>query len=173
VKSPKSVVPIVCIAAAVAAAGCGSSSDSHPSSSGTSSTPAVKSLSTTAYTRAADKICRDTAKKAPPFPGEKDKSGGYKTTAAKVIPYLQTIRSLENKSLQRLSHLQPPAAQKNKVEAMMAAKRQRLQGLDEAIQAAQRGDGAAFTAAFQRDQKTNGPRYVQAAAALGLKGCSL
>jgi hypothetical protein len=168
VHSLKSFVSVVCVAAAVAAPGCGSGGDSA-ATSGTTAKPMTKA----AYVEAAEKICRETAKKAPAFPGEKDKGGGYKTTAAKVIPYLQTIRQLAASSLSRIAHLEPPAADKANARSLIAAQRARIKGLNDALTAAQNGDGTAFTAAFQRDQNTNGPRYAQAATALGLKGCSL
>lgn len=161
----RSVTTVLAVGSAVVALGCGSGTGSEPKS--------AHELTQAQYVKAAERICRETVKQAPAFPGKKDKNGGYRTTAAKVVPYLETIRGITRKSLQRLSALNAPSAKQAEVERLLEAKRIRLKGLNDALAAARKGDGAAFTAAFQRDQTTNGPRYIKAAAALGLKNCAL
>jgi hypothetical protein len=147
------------LALLVATAGCGSSN----------SQPAAATKAS--FTKQANAICRRAAAQAPAFPGAKDKHGGLRTTAAQVVPYLQKLSAIDRQSLEQLTALDVPAGTEQSVSRLVSAQTARVASLDAALDAAKKGDGAGFTAAFQRDQKQDGPRYARAAHALGLKAC--
>lgn len=163
--------------ASLAVSGCGSNDPEprlgQPSTSAATSTAELQSrpLSRAEFVERAESICADVAKKAPKFPGKRDKNGGFQTTAKYVIPYLEKIDDLSKESLRRLEKLTPPPQQRSRVRNLLRAQRARILNLETAMVAASSGNGAAFTRAFQRDQRTTGPRYIRAAIALGLKNC--
>jgi alkylhydroperoxidase family enzyme len=142
-------------------AGCGGGSDS----------PAAHPLSEAQFTAKAGALCRDLARKTPPFPGKRSQNG-YVTTASLVVPYLEQVHKLTAESLQELKALTPPAAKQAAVARLVSAQAARVADLRAALKAANTGDAAGFTDAIQRDQKRDGPRYVRAARELGLDACA-
>src|SRR4051812_47877528 len=89
-------------------------------------------LTRAAYVSKANRICRDAARKSPPFPGKKSGSG-FVTSARTVIPYLHTVVQVNTKSLRRLKALNPPAAMRSDAEHLVEAQKNRLFDLGQAL----------------------------------------
>jgi len=151
----------------LAVAGCGG----HDSSTSGSKTPPASKLTKGQYVAKATALCKRTNKNTPPFPGKRS-GKGLQTTVKDILPYLEEVRSLTVNKLRAFEELQAPAAQQSAVKRLLAAERARLHDLEAAQTAASSGDGKAFTAAIQKDQKTDRPAYVRAALELGLKSCA-
>jgi hypothetical protein len=150
-----------------AVAGCGG----HDSNTSASRTGAAARLTQAQYVAQATALCKRTSRNTPAFPGKRS-GKGLQTTAADVLPYLEEVHSLTVNKLRAFQELQPPAAKAAAVKRLLAAEKARLLDLEAAQTAAQGGDGKAFTAAIQKDQRKDRPAYVRAALALGLEACA-
>jgi hypothetical protein len=94
------------------------------------------------------------------------------TTAKLIVPYLDKVAAITATTLDGFRALRPPAGQSSAASKLIAAQQARLDDLHNALGAAASHDGAGFTAAIQKDQRQDSPRYVIAAAALGLRTCA-